>query len=271
MTEQNDYGEKDWELLWWKLEQEWNVWIDYVINPYLYSEIAGYLSDKSRARMVDFWAGTNILGIQFFYGYQAAVPGLKTIVNLPKIRKNIDEFIGLEWSAELVARGKSYLRDLGYPNNIDIEHFEIRNSNRTRFEDKSVTLAVSRNLLMHLSTEDLKCHFEEVARVLEDGGSYIFAALNPDYEQRKFQDLHPEQGPLTMDSRYAFSHGENGEHGIFHHYWRSLAAYELIFELYFTIESRESCCPIVDDFITLYPRYYQKDMPMAYVYHLKKK
>jgi len=59
---------------------------------------------------------------------------------------------------------------------------------------------------MHLDTEDLKCHFEEVARVLEPGGSYVLATLNPEYEQCKYQDLHPNADPLVMDTRYAFSH-----------------------------------------------------------------
>jgi len=270
MSELNDYGGKNWKRLWYKLEQDGNVGIDFVINPVLYREIARFLTNHSGSGVVDFGAGTNILAIQFLYGYQSAIPGLKLISNISAVRKNIDEFIGLEGSAQLVLRGKNYLRDLGYPDNIDIRHLEIKSGNKTPFDNVSVNLAVSRNFLMHLSEKDLDYHLSEVARILKRGGQYIFAFLNPEYEQKKYLNLNPNKIPLKINEKYAFAHGACGEYGIFFHYWKDLAAYEKVFKKYFKIFSKIKCLPITESFKEQYPRYYQKDLPMAFVYVLTK-
>lgn len=271
MSTFDDYGGKNWKKLWYTLEQYGNVGIDFIINPYLYREIAEYLTHHSAAKVVDFGAGTNILAIQFMHGYQSAIAGLQSIGNISEVRKNVDTFIGLEGSQQLVLKGKNYLKDLGYPSNIDIQHFEIKTNNKTSFDDLSVTLAVSRNFLMHLEEKDFDYHMAEVSRILKNDGIYIFAFLNPEYEQKKYLDLHPHKTPLKVNEKYSFAHGSHGEYGIFFHYWKDIEAYEKIFKKHFTISSKIKCFPLTDNFKEEYPRYYQKDLPMAFVYTLVKK
>lgn len=271
MSITNDYGKENWEILWKKIEQEWNIGIDYIINPYLYAEIAFLLNNRPHSRIVDFWAGTNILGLQLCYWYQWAIPWLKIIPNLQKIRKNIDVFIGLEWSVDLVEKWKSYLKDIWSPNNIDITHFEIKLNNKSLFKDNSMNLAVSRNFIMHLSIEDLEYHFQEVSRILEHDWSYIFAMLNPAYENRKYQDQNPGETWLRKDGKYSFLHGKAGEYGTFYHYWREQGDYEKVFSKYFDIESKTDCIPITNEFKETHSRYYIEGIPMAFVYNLRKK
>ncbi len=270
MNGQSEYGGKNWKSLWYKLEQEGNIGIDFIVNPFLYREIANFLIDHTGSRVVDFGAGTNILAIQFMHGYQPAVPGLKSIRNIAEVRKNVDEFIGLEGSRQLVLKARNYLKDLGYPNDIDIQHFEIHHGNRTPFNDSSVSLAVSRHFLMHLEEKDLDHHISEVRRVLKDGGKYICAFLNPDYEQKKHRDLHPNKAPLNVNEKYSFAHGSRGEYGIFFHFWKDIYTYEKIFKKYLRISAKIECLPTTDAFKERYPRYYQKNLPLAFVYVLTK-
>jgi SAM-dependent methyltransferase len=271
MSKFSDYGGKNWEKFWHKLEQSGNIGIDFIINPYLYREIAKFLIHHSGSKVVDFGAGTNILAIQFMHGYQSVIPGLKSIPNIFKVRKNVNEFIGLEGSEQLVLKAKNYLKDLGYPSNIDIKHFEIKHSNKTPLGNSSITLAVSRNFLMHLEEKDFDYHISEAARILKNGGKYILAFLNPEYEQKKYLDLYPHKTPLKVNEKYSFAHGSHGEYGIFFHYWKDIGAYEKIFRKYFKISSKIECFPITENFKEQYPRYYQKDLPIAFVYILVKK
>lgn len=270
MSKFDDYGGNNWKKLWYRLEREGNVGIDFVINPYLYKEIAHFLSHHTRSKVVDFGAGTNMLSIQFMYGYQPAIPGLKSIPEITEARKNVDEFVGLEGSRQLVLKGRNYLRYLGYPSNIDIQHFEIKHGKKTDFDDLSVALAISRNFLMHLEEKDFDYHVSEVARILKKNGKYILAFLNPEYEQKKYLDLHPNQVPLKTNEKYSFAHGSHGEYGIFFHYWRDISIYEKVFKKYLKISNKIECLPITSSFKEQYPRYYQNNLPIAFVYILTK-
>ncbi len=261
------YGGTGWTKLWAKLEQQGNIGIDYCINPVLYPEICREINTTTAATVVDFGAGTNILAIQFLFGYQDNIPGLKRCKDLTHAREKIKHFIGIEQSPSLVNEAKKYHRDLGYPNSILIKQQNLVANNKLPFGNSTLELATSRNFLMHLNIKDLEFHMQEVARVLKPNSSYITAFLNPEYELRKYTELTGKV--LKNNERYSFAHGSKGENGTFYHYFKTSKQYENLFTKLFHIESITPCPPITTEFRETHLRYYWKDCPMAYVYHLR--
>lgn len=264
------YGGKGWAKLWSKLEQQGNVGIDYCINPILYPKICIALNTIENVTMVDFGAGTNILAIQFLFGYRENIPALMKCKNLDKARQNVKEFISFEQSSNLVNEAKKYHRDLGYPNSIDIKKMNLVKGEKLPLSNASVDISISRNFVMHLSPEDLEYHLQETARILNKG-KYILAVLNPEYEQRKYKALNPGKPNLKDGQRYGFTHGAKGESGVFYHYFKTTQHYEKLFGKHFVIIDKKPCTPIVNEFKNTHERYYWKGCPMAFVYELKKK
>ena len=260
----HEYGKINWDILWEKLEQEGNVGLDYVINPSLYPEIIRVLADKSQSIVVDFGCGTNLMGIQILYGYAQSIPALRNIINLDQARFNTKLYLGLEGQLELVNRSESYLEDIGNPVNIATIQTHIGDENKNLFDVESVDLCLSRNFLMHLSVDEYKGHIEHVKSILKKNGYYIFATLNPDYEYLKVGRK------LENGEKYDFIHGKNGEYGIFYHYHKTKEQYESLLQG-LAIEKKISCIPITDVFSSTHERYYNSDVPMAFVYVLKKK
>jgi len=268
MTSKNIYGSKGWARLWKKLEQEGNVGINYFINPYLYPEITHFLQNNPDSVVVDFGAGTNILGIEYIFGYKDIIPGLFRSKKLEIARDNIFQFVGLEGEKELVERGKGYLNDIGNPAQISVIQHNLVKGNRLPFKKGSIDLAISRNFLMHLSLEDLDYHFQQVRRVLKEKGKYIFAILNPEYELSKFT----ESGKFLLNGKlYNFPHGSKGEHGTFYHYFKTLDYYMNLFKKFdFKILKKIECKPLNNKFKKTHPRYYQKRIPMGLVFVLER-
>jgi SAM-dependent methyltransferase len=260
----HEYGKGQWDKLWEKLEQEGNVGLDYVINPYLYPEIVQTLSSTPKAIVVDFGCGTNLMGIQLLYGYADSIVALKQAVQLDHARFNTMLYLGLEGQKELVQRSRSYLKDLGDPTHIATEQAHIGGMSESYFDAGSIDLCVSRNFLMHLSAEEYKKHLEQVRRMLKNGGQYIFATLNPAYELAK------AGRPLEEGERYDFAHGKSGEYGTFYHFYKTVDQYEAGMDG-FEIEKKIACLPISDQFRSSHERYYNPEAPMAFVYVLKKK
>lgn len=263
------YGGKNWSKLWAKLEQDGNIGIDYCINPILYPKICDQLNLTNNARIVDFGAGTNILGIQFLFGYDEDIPALKLCTKLEHARENVNKFIGVEQSLNLVNEAKKYHRDLGFSDKIDIEKILLVENNNLPFKNHSIDLAISRNFLMHLSINDLIFHFAEVTRILKNNGRYIIAILNPSYELKKYQENNKNK-ELINGERYSFSHGLKGENGIFYHHFKTIEQYEEVFRKNFKIIDKKICLPITNEFKNTHKRYYWKDCPMSFVYELVK-
>lgn len=261
------FGNKNWSSLWKKLEQTGNVGLDYAINPFLYPKLCNYLHKIEGATIVDFGAGTNILSIQFLFGYQENIDALKLCKNLELARENVKKIIGLEQSSDLVGEGKKYLSDLGFPDKVEIKKMLI-GENKLPFKDNFFDLAISRNFLMHLSIDELSFHLSEARRILKKDGHYLITILNPEYELKKYKEVHDSN--LNNGQLYSFSHGAKGENGIFYHYFKSVSQYESIFKKDFSIISKTPCVPITSQFKKEYPRYYWKNCPMAFVYDLKK-
>lgn len=257
-----EYGKTNWDTLWEKLEQEGNVGLDYVINPKLYPEIIEIIAKQPQSLVVDFGCGTNIMGIQLLYGYAQSIPALKDSGNLDQARFNTLLYLGLEGQTELVRRSQKYLEDLGGPINIATLQMHIGNEIKL-FDNQSVDVCVSRNFLMHLSVEEYRSHIKQVSHILKSEGYYIFATLNPDYEKLKVV------GDLKNGEKYEFSHGKKGEYGTFYHYYKTTQEYESAFEP-FDIIKKIPCIPITDIFASSHARYYDKEVPMAFVYVLKK-
>ena len=258
------YGKGSWDTLWEKLEQEGNVGLDYVINPVLYKEVVQILSTSKKALVVDFGCGTNLMGIQLLYGYADSIPSLRDLENVRSARSNTLLYIGLEGQAELVKKSRSYLKDLGYPPNLATMQVHIGEDEDHQIDLKEIDLCVSRQFLMHLSTEDYKNHLENVSNILKADGYYVFSILNPDYEQMK------SGSKLTDGERYEFVHGKQGEHGTFYHYYKTVESIESAFSK-FNIMKKIACMPITNRFKQSHSRYYNQGIPMGYVYVLRKK
>ncbi len=259
----HEYGQGKWDVLWEKLEQEGNVGLDYVINPHLYPEIIDVLARTPKAFVVDFGCGTNLMGIQLLYGYANSITALKSVKQLDHARFNTTLYLGLEGQEELVERSCSYIKDLGNPANIATTNVHINDIDNAFFDAESVDLCVSRNFLMHLSVDDYVAHMSRVHSMLKKGAYYIFATLNPAYECLKAVKV------LENGERYEFAHGKTGEYGTFYHYYKSIEQYESGM-IGFEIVKKIACSPISDEFRSTHERYYDTDVPMAFVYVLKK-
>lgn len=257
-----------WEGLWEKLEQEGNIGLDYVINPSLYPEIIRFLARKPKAIVIDFGCGTNILGVQLMFGYRQSIPALRSreaAELLDRARFNVLLYLGLEETKELVRRSNEYLKDIGNPPSIATIRRRVGRDTSGLFEPESADMCVSRNFLMHLSLEDFNRHLDQVSEVLKPEGKYILATLNPDYEIVKTGQ------PMENGEAYGFSHGKNGEYGVFAQYYKELTYMESVFSEKFLIERKIPCKPIVDDYRISHGRYYDPDVPMAFTYVLRKR
>lgn len=259
----HEYGKTNWDILWEKLEQEGNVGLDYVINPRIYPEIANVLAEKTKSLVVDFGCGTNIMGIQLLYGHAQSIPALKNLGNLDQARFNTLLYLGLEGQEELVNRSRNYLEDLGNPVNIATVQTHIGDGEKL-FDVESVDLCVSRNFLMHLSTDDYRKHVQYLSSILKKDGYYIFATLNPDYELAK------AGRQLENGEKYDFAHGKEGEYGTFYHFYKTAEEYDYALK-YFDLIKKIPCTPITDAFAPSHARYYNPEASMAFVYVLKKK
>lgn len=258
-----EYGKANWEILWEKLEQEGNVGLDYVINPHLYPEIIKLLSEKTRSFIVDFGCGTNIMGIQLLYGYAQSIPALKDSIDLDQARFNTKLYLGLDGQQELVNRSQSYLKDIGNPVNISTIEIHVGKETEKMFDVESVDFCFSRQFLMHLSIKECKEHVKQVFSMLKRGGYYIFTTLNPEYEILKTgRNLKNGEG-------YEFLHGKIGEYGTLYHYYKTVKQYESILTN-FKIEKKIACTPITDIFRSTHERYYNPEVPIAFVYVLKR-
>lgn len=258
------YGSKNWESLWQKLEQAGNVGINHVINPYLYPSLISYLAEHPKALVVDFGCGTNIMGLELLFGYQQAVEGLRENQSLAVARFNTLLYLGLEGSEKLVTLSNNYLKDIGDPANIASLQKHISHDANLLFDEESIDVCTSRNFLMHLPPDDFVAHMKNVRYILKQKGKYIFATLNPDYEQVKHNHT------LNEGVRYDFMHGQNGEYGTFFHYYKSTEFCEKVFRKNFTIESKVACVPKTEKFRETHERYYNSEAPIAFIYTLVK-
>lgn len=236
-----------WEKKWRSLEQQGNVGIEHVINPYLYPVIESALrSQHTPGVVVDCGAGTNSLGAD--------------VLLSPNTRTYIDQFIGIEASQQFVEQAAPQT------DRLRLLNMKIASGHALPFQNSAVSLVVSRNFLMHLPIEDLSFHMEDAARILQTGGSYICSILNPEYEQRKWQSTGRPR--LNENQPFKFAHGAYGELGMLNHVWKSQHMYEKIFSQYFNISKVTECRPLTDRFKKSHPRYYQPTVPMALVYEL---
>ena len=259
----NRYGTQNWEELWEQLEQDGNIGLDYVINPKLYPEIIQILAATPKSIVVDFGCGTNVMGIQLLFGYQASVEALKRIQSLDEARFNTLLYLGVEGSEELVTQSNKYFADIGNPRNIATVLAHIDKDMAEIFDKDSIDVCTSRNFLMHLSNEAFEAHLQYVSRILKEGGKYIFATLNSKYELKK-ADRHMANGEA-----YEFSHGRKGEYGSFYHYYRPEKFFEEKLKEHFSILKKIDCFPVTDKYQKTHKRYYDKDTPIARVYVLK--
>lgn len=255
-----------WQRGWVELEQKGNVGLEYVINPYLYGEIADFLTTHPGSTVVDVGAGTNMLARQFMQGNPESIPALGEIENIDQIRKNVTKFIGLEESVALIEKTTEQSGDV-----VVAKQFVATEDSLLPFENADVELVVSRNFLMHLPTPVLAFHLSEVARVLTDGGSYVASFLNPLFELQKILKDHVLVQPLKIDEEFEYPHGATGEYGSFRQFWKDIETYERLFSKDFSVTKVIPCIPITDAHKEEYARYYQPDLPLAFVYVLTKK
>ena len=261
----------NWQESWNQLEKAHeNIGMDYVINPVLYRELAQTLRTNEKASLIDFGAGTHALAREFLLGNRYENVALKTIPDLNDLRSRITAAIGLEGDPALTARGQKLLRNIE-DERLLLQYHVVREGVYAPFANASAEIVTSRQFLMHLSTPDLMQHLKEVERILKPGGTYICTILNPEYEQRKQQELHPDKSPLIAHQAYDFSHGTTGHFpSLIPQYWRSLENYQTAFAQNFADVTCIECTPVTDRFKETKPRYYQSDCPMALVFVLKK-
>jgi SAM-dependent methyltransferase len=256
----------NWIKYWIKIEKSGNVGLDYFINPVLYPMICDEINKTEESLVVDFGAGTNFLAKELLGGNKKKIFGLQLCGNLDNARKKVKKFIGVEESSSLIKTFISKAFGLKNSKIIEILKHKITIDNPVPFNDQVVDLAISRNLLMHLSVDELESHLKEVNRILKKERIYLVAFLNPEYEQKKYGKLK-----LHNNEKYEFKHGAVGEAGTFSHYYKDIKTYEALFKKYFKIVEKHACAPRTDKFKKEYSRYYWEKQPFALVYKLKRK
>lgn len=248
--------ETDWKTEWIALEEAGeSVGIDFAVNPVLYPEIITAVQEP--VALYDLGCGTASLGIDLLLRDKEAVPGLQCVRvdQLQDFRSNIHTYIGYEKEEAFVEYAKNQIQVYGAEHMQSIMHDATQIPAEVSGEN---AIAVSRNMLMHLSNQELELHLQQVSTFVRKG-FYIFSILNPEYEQHKY-DGHLEEG-----EQYAFSFGEKGEYGTIPQYYRSRNFFESQLEEYFTIKKVIDCQPITQRFTHTHARYYG-EVPMALVY-----
>lgn len=255
------FTQNKWLTSWLEMEHaSKNIGIDYVINPTLYPEIIdAVVQTQSPITLYDFGCGTSSLGVDILIRNPKNVPGLtlRSYKEIQRTREKIDAYRGYEIESTLVNHANERFAHFGIDHMRTTQH-HVAQSIAPLHSAQAV--AVSRNLLMHLSGDDLRIHLQHTAQLVGKNGYYIFSVLNPDYEQRK----HPSH--LREEQQYFFEHGSNGELGSFTHYFRSQNRLITYLTLFFHTKKILECRPMNDDFMETHRRYYNPNIPIAFVY-----
>ncbi|MCW1929764.1 MAG: class I SAM-dependent methyltransferase [Candidatus Kerfeldbacteria bacterium] len=250
------YGDAGWEKSWKSFEDSGNIGITHVTNPALFKEIDKALSEQTNATLLDIGAGSNSLALSFLYEKKGRT-------------QLVDTWISVEGSKELIRESKKNIEEHDTDEKISLIPHHVEAANPLPLEDHSIDIALSRHMLMHLSTIDLHAHMKDLRRVLKSNGVYIAAILNPEYEQWK----RAQAGEVVLinDQQYEYSFLPKeapGNHTFIQHF-KDRSTLEKIFSESFTIKKITECFPVSDEFKKTHARYYMKDTPMTLVYVLQ--
>lgn len=157
-----------------------NIGSRIMLNPAIFSEMTQEIGVKNNVTIVDIGAGTGSLSREFLLEDVHGDSALRSCaLRIQEVRGNISRIVNLDNQKHYIDEGEKLTND-------DRVSFKVAGANELPLENDSVDLAVSRQVLMHLSPEELDLHFKEIRRVLRHQCSYIFTVTNPDVEQLKY-------------------------------------------------------------------------------------
>lgn len=262
---------------WMRLENNGNFGLSNVVNPRLYPFIIEYvLQSPDEVDLVDFGAGTGRAAQEILYAQPEENAGILAATRLgldiQEARRKIRSFRCFEGNARYVKAGKLNTRALeesrGMPGKIDLQKLDLSRQ-APPIADSSIDLALSRHVLMHLSGHELALHLKEVQRILKNNRHYLATVLNPDYEQKKYEQHFPSNPPLLPEQRYSYPHGNPGAEELLDQVWRPVDYYTKHFETNgFSVESADRLFgdgPVDDR----YRRYFSPTTPMGLMFALQ--
>jgi ubiquinone/menaquinone biosynthesis C-methylase UbiE len=236
---------------WVRMERN-NIGYKYWINPTLYPIILKTIARHKNAAVADFGVGTGGLELDILKGPKQAVR----------------VWYGIDQSTALLKIARHRLQKTTRAYDLTLKQHRISAISLLPLPVRSIDIAIARHMLMHLPTPALKHHLKQVSKMLKPGGAYIISIVNPKYEAYKFK-THNKTAELTEHRPFAYPHGHQAQYGFFTQYHRSLHTYEALFKKVFKSVRRRTCLPTTNKFKKTHPRYYQKNVPMSYVYILK--
>lgn len=181
-----------------------NIGARIMLNPAIFSEMTQAIGGKQNVTIVDIGAGTGRLSREFLLEDVHVDPALHACARrIQEVRGNVSSMMNFDNQKHYIDVGKRLMND-------ERVSFEVAAATELPLEDESVDLAVSRQVLMHLSPDELDRHFNEIRRVLRRKCAYIFTVTNPGVEHLK----HVLSQGCTVDSilsagqAYQYPHGE---------------------------------------------------------------
>lgn len=183
-----------------------NVGADIVVNPRLYAALVQeILSSPEPVSIADFGGGTGSLAFDVLTKDPASKAALSMIgEDLMKARARIRTFIIADMYETLLEQAEEQKKAWG-ENASAIQTMRIDlGSERLPLADGSLSLAVSRQFLMHLRLEELRHHFSEVHRVLRDRGAYLLTILNPERDRARYARKYPDRPALEPEQQYEY-------------------------------------------------------------------
>lgn len=266
-------SEKDIQA-WIALEQtpEGNRGADIVVNPVLYAALVRHILASPRpVTLADFGGGTASLAFDILLRDPTSKPALANIgADLLKARKNIRTIVSIDMFDALLQRGEEQKRECGsQADAIHLVKVDI-GSERLPFPDLELSIAVSRQFLIHLTRNELDHHFCEVYRVLEENGCYFASILNPARDFIRYQQKHPGASPLEPEQQYMYEMQHAGLRFSQVSTYRPLETYLHVAQEHGFAVEVEYLSACIWGYEKSHPSYYDKKLPMAVLLHMRK-
>jgi ubiquinone/menaquinone biosynthesis C-methylase UbiE len=256
---------------WVNFEAGGNVGAQIILNPELFfwmsKEILELVADKhEHAVIADIGAGTGSLSAEFLHASKDQSEAVaRCNIQMALARLAVEKIINIDRQPHYLEHGRGQIAD-------DRIVFQEGAAESIPLEDSSVHLGVSRQMLMHLSSDGLVQHFQEMMRVLKDRCAYIFTIKNPDDESLKYAVRTNFTAQLARGERYQYQHGNERSDHFLDHYFHPLEDYtSALKEAGFMMEHFIPLHPTIHGYERTHARYYNPYKPNSLMFIARKR
>ena len=263
-----------------------------MLNPAMFYEVCQEVGRKQNLVIVDVGAGTGSLSREFLHGDVENDPALSRCARqIQQARKNIVNIINIDNQQHYIDEGQKITDD-------ERISFKLAEASKLPLDDGSADLVISRQVLMHLSPEDLQKHFREIWRVLRAKCAYIFTVTNPGVEHLKY--VLSQGGTLNsiLEPRQAYQYphgavripkhikgnaavilqnmigakksGTGTSHFLNQYFHVEVSYYEAISRAHLIREKQDNLYSVVPGFEKTHARYYPPALPTSILFKVRK-